>query len=570
MRRSENFEQELNPALQKGVLNNEEDPRTNQRVAQHFPSPTEKGFPEITFLTSAPADEPLPTEHQGSQSIRQLSAGLLTRLSRSGGTSPEKGSVVGMCQDWVDLLYAVQEQAVDDHPLNEHERAQLTMMKQLVDGIYDPKTGRLRIGVNEEQSRVVLEGWSQQFKLQRDQDEVRKVLELAEAKGAPQQFRLPRAQQQSPGHLAFVTNDGTVYEIVSGNDRQGRPLRLKPEVVEKRGYLEVNAGDTPDSRRFVDPVRGVVLERVVIDGQVLYQENVELSVRPVIEPAPSLETPSGRIEICRRLYANPYTKNLAVELYHQMLSNNGKLNEQGQERLQEIWEFHLKQSSSNASKTAEGAPLTGQQEKGLEAAKAQKASGLNYTNRQLVIGLLVDTLEREGENWTEDTRDKFTELIERYRQGDAKVVAAVHNQLNIQLPTDNVENRTELTPTSKPAEQLDSKRDLQRVLQSPAERAALVAKILEKGAIRSTLIEAGMPEEKAKTLERELLSEKEEESKKAAREIKDFFEKGRGGVRTFASKVGQRLGAIAIVSSLILPAILFVPGTDSGGDATWR
>lgn len=140
---------------------------------------------------------------------------------------------------------------------------------------------------------------------------------------------------------------------------------------------------------------------------------------------------------------------------------------------------------------------------------------------------------------TAEDQKEYQSLIDAYKNGDPHAMEAVHKQLalNVELP---VQSKA-VAPSA------DSVKDLQTDARAPENRGGFThAHVLENGAIRNLLTEAGVKEERARELEKELTSRDPERHKKAAQEINKIYE-SRGGWKAFTTEAKGRLGGLAIV-----------------------
>ncbi len=142
-------------------------------------------------------------------------------------------------------------------------------------------------------------------------------------------------------------------------------------------------------------------------------------------------------------------------------------------------------------------------------------------------------------------------LFDAYKAKDPIVTAVVHEALGLKT----AQPKTDIPSPSPVADQ--SVRDVKREAAAPDQRAARVAAIIEEGAIRDILTKAGVTEEAARTLEKELFSDKKEEQEKASRMIDKYYQaQGKGGYRTFLTEAKGRFGATAVVVSALIPLIV--------------
>lgn len=221
--------------------------------------------------------------------------------------------------------------------------------------------------------------------------------------------------------------------------------------------------------------------------------------------------------------------------------------------------------------------------KGLDLAKELKrqAAGLELKTQSQVSQFLKSCLDEidslpMSKKWSDADRDAYAKLVERYAKGEAAALAAVNTYLDLKLPaalTAAVPSGTDTSgrPTATLNESM-SIAELERRMSDPVERARVAKRIEDEGPIRNTLAKAGMSEERARKLEKDLLSEKEEVRKKAQDEIAKYYEsRGRGGFRGFAKEAAGRLGALVMVAAVVLPWLLSdsASGGEPGSSATW-
>lgn len=251
------------------------------------------------------------------------------------------------------------------------------------------------------------------------------------------------------------------------------------------------------------------------------------------------------------------------------------------ERQQQIEMEELRKQSEAMRRQLEGANegLNEPSRRGLELSRDLKAkqADLKIEGRAQVTQLLRSTLEeidelRGDKKWSEGDRGKFETLIEEYSRGDAKAVEAVNRYLGIESPAAQTGSSTagEGPPAKGTFEGKEvSLKDLERMLEAPEKRVAMVRELIEKGPVRETLKKAGVEDVRARRIETELLSEKPEVREKAKLEIAKIYE-AKGGVRGFSSELKGRLGALALVAAVVLPFV-FVSSSDSNfnSDATW-
>ncbi|MBX9685885.1 MAG: hypothetical protein K2X27_04230 [Candidatus Obscuribacterales bacterium] len=249
-------------------------------------------------------------------------------------------------------------------------------------------------------------------------------------------------------------------------------------------------------------------------------------------------------------------------------------------------EAYRKAFQSDVAAAVEAPPamnLTDVERRGLDLAKDLRKgdfAALSLTNRAEVGEFLKSCLDQIDElkgdkKWTEADRRAFESLVEKYRSGDAAAMATIHAYLDLKIPVAAASATPgAATGMERPAAAPESVTlaDLERKLRDPVERATVLKRLEDEGHLRETLKKAGMPETRARELERDLLSEKEEVRERARREIERYYEsRGRGGFRGFAKEASGRLGAMVMVAAVVLPWLLSSPA--SAGDyrpsATW-
>jgi hypothetical protein len=228
--------------------------------------------------------------------------------------------------------------------------------------------------------------------------------------------------------------------------------------------------------------------------------------------------------------------------------------------------------SSGRPAPAASAEIPDVHRRALEIAKSIKSAqaDLKLVDRAQVQQLLNSTLDAidEGKTpWAEADRRAIVKLIEDYVRGDATATRAVHSFLGIEMPAETASTRAGSAPVDTP----QTLKDLERQLEEPARRAELVARMLERGPLRETLTTKGMSDERARQLERDLLSEKREVREKAMEEIGRYY-RGKGGARGFASEVKGRLGALVMVAAVLLPFVFAEAAREDNAapTATWR
>lgn len=211
-----------------------------------------------------------------------------------------------------------------------------------------------------------------------------------------------------------------------------------------------------------------------------------------------------------------------------------------------------------AAEKAEGAkprsepneqPLTDREfamKEGIAIAKKLIEGGELRTERQVQL-LLADALweiERQ-DNWTQDRYEQFKEIQRLYRQGEPAVVKSVNEAIGLGQAA---EPRTEKAATDK------SIKDLKSEASSTEQRVAAETVYLREGAVRETLKAKGVSEEKARELEKGLLSPDKDQRENAAKTVADHYQ-SRGGLRTFMTEVKGRSGAAAVVGSVVAPFV---------------
>lgn len=203
------------------------------------------------------------------------------------------------------------------------------------------------------------------------------------------------------------------------------------------------------------------------------------------------------------------------------------------------------------TKPVEGA-ATQAQLGALEAAKG-RAHELPLRSREQVAALLKGTLDEMDKGtgtktWSSTEIAEFARLVEAYKAGDAKTTKLVHERLGLKID----DSEEALKAGTKVIETTVS--DVVADALTLERRAAAVASLIEKGPIRGALMHQGMPEDKARKLEKDLLSEDKATREKAIAELNAHC-KTKEGMKAFAKEAKGRLGSIAIVASPLLPFI---------------
>lgn len=199
-----------------------------------------------------------------------------------------------------------------------------------------------------------------------------------------------------------------------------------------------------------------------------------------------------------------------------------------------------------------GTTLTRAQAEVLDGVKKLQASGLQIrTTEQLqtLMKATVQDLNSGDGKLTPQEQREVDKLLAAYAAKDPIVRDAVHEALGLKKAQPKVE------PPLKPPATDQSVRDIKRESLPPEQRAARVAAIVEKGVLREVLTKAGISEEAARSIEKDLLSEKKDEQERAQRAIERHYA-GKGGYRAFLSEAKGKLGATAVVVSALIPAIL--------------
>ncbi len=224
------------------------------------------------------------------------------------------------------------------------------------------------------------------------------------------------------------------------------------------------------------------------------------------------------------------------------------------------------------------AKLSKEVERGLKMAEELRGrmSDLKLQSKEQVTQLLKSTLEEidalpQSKRWSEADRNSFEKFISAYERGDAPAVSSVNKNLRVDIPSSASDTRRTEGTRSHENEQT-SLAELRRQMLKPEERAKAVAELIETGHLRRTLEDAGIKEERARSLERRLLSNDKAERDKARAEIDlHFRSKGKGGIGGFAKEFRGRAGALVLVAAAILPFLIPDNDASRGGDssATW-
>lgn len=175
-------------------------------------------------------------------------------------------------------------------------------------------------------------------------------------------------------------------------------------------------------------------------------------------------------------------------------------------------------------------------------------------------------------------RDAFAKLLAEYAKSDSAKTKELETYLGFKQGESESKAAGDAQLASNgnkadAAKESVSIAELQkRLAGDPVERARVLKKIEDEGPIRQTLKQAGMEEKRARELERDLLSEREETRKKTQQEIDRFYEtRGRGGFKGFAKEASGRLGALVMVAAAVLPWV--IPSSRSESDmekpASW-
>lgn len=185
----------------------------------------------------------------------------------------------------------------------------------------------------------------------------------------------------------------------------------------------------------------------------------------------------------------------------------------------------------------------------LKVTRNLMEAGMELRTKEQVADYLQRVLDhlREKTRETPQSRKAFQDfqtLIDEVKAGNPKAIQAVNKELAL-----NVE-----PPVAGAGDA--SLKDLKRATQSPEQRAGdSVAKVLENGAIRGLLVESGITEDRARELEKELISKDKEVQKRAVAEIEKIYAK-RGGYGAFYKEARGRLGAVAVVAATIIPQLV--------------
>ncbi|MBY0549757.1 MAG: FHA domain-containing protein [Candidatus Obscuribacterales bacterium] len=184
-----------------------------------------------------------------------------------------------------------------------------------------------------------------------------------------------------------------------------------------------------------------------------------------------------------------------------------------------------------------------------EAARTKVESGLQPRSTEQVLSLLRNTAsEMSKADASPAAQAEFEKLVRLYAEGNPEVQKIVHDRMGLRVTG-------KPAAADKPAPVDASVRDYEKEALPPVDRAAQVARIIEKGVVRDLLRTAGIPAEEAKRLEKELLSENKEVREKARAAIERTY---KGGYKAFLSEAKGKLGAAAIVVGAILPELIEV------------
>lgn len=189
----------------------------------------------------------------------------------------------------------------------------------------------------------------------------------------------------------------------------------------------------------------------------------------------------------------------------------------------------------------------------LSLSRRTMPAELEFKTKEQVAAHMERVLAKREEDKkftaTADNRTEFKQLIEAYKQGDPNAVKLVHAELALTF---------QVEPPSSAVVDNAAAKDLERSTLSPEQKSAASERLIAKGTLRTLLGEAGVSEDKAKQLERDLLSKDKEAQLKARDEVEKAYKSAgkTGGYRAFLSDVKGRASAVAIVAGPVIAALL--------------